>query len=629
VEKLLRILFIEDSEDDVFLITSHIQSAGYTVSSTTVDNGQDFVKALEQKDYWDAILSDYALPGFSGRRALDIFRKTGLKIPFILVSGALGEDIAVLMLKSGASDFILKGNLRRLVPAIERGVEENRHRQERRTSEQAVSIAESILLRSPVVVYQGSLNLDETPKFVADNFNMFGFDLEEFRQEKTPFSAIIHADDLERITAEIFRHNKLKVDSYVLQYRIVNKAQEIYEVKDYVTVVRNEQGEVAQREGALIWITGQEMSPEKQQENFEIYKSLFQDSIELLLIVAPETLNIIDANRSACIYYGYTHEQILNKKIFDLSIKSMGDLQSEFNNALQTHNYRTFDKHKLADGQIRTVEIQTGQVILGGKVYIRMVVFDVTVQNTNEKMAVNYDSYKGLLDILPNSTMITDLQLKILYANSGCVNLFGYSSFKEMMGKQEPEWLSPVYVKVFSEQHILETLINKGQLPSLKVELLSKNGAVFWNSLDFRLINNTEGKAEGLLVVFSDTSKEHRAFKDLKRSELQLQPDLENSLTPMAMVTMDDSFIQVNKPFIGLMHWESSDYSQLTLPDLFSPEDKLSYKSAVQQLTDESQAPVVWEGFIKIENQPAQQVRISVSLIFFETTPQYYMIRIE
>jgi len=62
---------------------------------------------------------------------------------------------------------------------------------------------------------------------------------------------------------------------------------------------------------------------------------------------------------------------------------------------------------------------------------------------------------------------------------------------------------------------------------------------------------------------------------------------------------------------------------------LFSPEDKLSYKSAVQQLTDESQAPVVWEGFIKIENQPAQQVRISVSLIFFETTPQYYMIRIE
>ncbi|MDZ4181704.1 MAG: response regulator, partial [Candidatus Cloacimonadaceae bacterium] len=102
MEKFLRILFIEDSEDDVFLIVSHIQNAGYTVSSTRVDNGPDFVKALEQEDYWDAILSDYALPGFSGRRALDIFRKTGLKIPFILVSGALGEDIAVLMLKSGA-----------------------------------------------------------------------------------------------------------------------------------------------------------------------------------------------------------------------------------------------------------------------------------------------------------------------------------------------------------------------------------------------------------------------------------------------------------------------------------------------------------------------------------------------
>ena len=255
--------------------------------------------------------------------------------------------------------------------------------------------------------------------------------------------------------------------------------------------------------------------------------------------------------------------------------------------------------------------------------------FDVSNQHTNENKAVNYDSYKGLLDILPNSTMVTDLQLNILYANSGCVNLFGYSSVKEMTGKQETEWLSPAYVKVFSEQHILETLVNKGQLPSLKVEMLSKNGAIFWNSLDFRLINSTEGKADGLLVVFSDTSKEHRAFKDLKQSESQLEPNIENSPTPMAMVTMDDSFIQVNKPFISLMHWENRDYSQFTLPDLFSPEENLSYKSAVQKLTDQSQTPADWEGFITIEGQPAKKVRISVSLICFENTPQYYLIRLE
>jgi PAS domain S-box-containing protein len=516
-----------------------------------------------------------------------------------------------------------------LVPAIERGVEENKNRLERAGTQQAVSIAEGIMLRSPVVVYQANLNWLEHPIYISKNFTMFDFDVQEFRLQQTPFSQIIHPDDLERISAEVFRHNKLKVDSYILQYRIINTAKEVYGVKDYVTVLRNEQGEIIQREGSLIWITEMEMSPMKQQENFEIYKSLFQDSAELLLIVAPETLNIIDANLSACNFYGYSHEQILKKKVFDLSTKSMDELHTEFAKAIKTKHYRSHDRHKLSDGQLRIMEIHADEVNLGGVDYIRLNLFDVTQQNTVEKIPGNFDNYKNLLDILPNSTMITDLQHSILYANPGCINLFGYSANMEMIGKSRAEWLGPIYVQMFAEQHIVETLINDGQLPSMKVEMINKSGALFWNSLDLRLIKDAEGNPESLLTVFSDTSKQHRAFQDTKRSEQQFQPNFDSSSIASALVTMDDSFIQVNPAFVSMMHWENIDYSQFTMPDLVSEPDHELYSSATKQLVDKQKDAVQWECKLKVSADLNLAVLISASLISFELIPQYYLIRIE
>ncbi len=629
MEKFLRILFIEDSEDDVFLITTHIQNSGYTVSGTRVDNDHDYLVALQQGYYWDVILSDYALPGFSGRRALDLFRKTELKIPFILISGALGEDIAVLMLKSGASDFVLKNNLRRLVPAIERGVEESKQRRERQASEQPITPAEGILLRSPVVVYQGSLELREHPKFISDNFRIFGFNMDEFQNEQVLFSDIIYPDDLNRITAEILNYDKLKVDNYTLQYRIINPKQEITWVKDYITVIRNEKGEVTNREGTLIGITDLEVTPEKQQENFEIYRSLFQDNIELLLVIAPETLTIIDANRAACIFYGYTHDEILKKKIYDLSIGNKAELYSEFTKSLHSNNYRTYDKHKLSNGQIRTLEIHAGQVNLGGKAYIRAVLFDITNQDAQEKKPGGIDKYLDLLDILPHCTMITDMKHNILHANAECVKLLGYSSIKELVNKSGMELFSPEYIQMFADQQIVDTLINTGQIQSMKVRLINKNGTIFWNSMDCRLIKDTDGKPDGILSVFSDTSKQDKAFQDVEESEQRFLLNFENAPIGKAMVTMDNSFLKVNQAFIRMLLWVNRDYSQYTMLDLFNTEDIQFYISSTKQLTDKSTDHVSWKSMIKIDDNQTMPVQISATLISFESIPQYFLIQME
>ena len=130
-DRELRVLHLEDSELDHELMVVHLLRGGLRVKALRIDSEGDFIAALEQP--WDAIISDYNLPGFSGLVALDLLAASGRDVPFILVSGEIGEDTAVAAMRNGASDYLLKNNLARLVPALLHAIEatEMRHARER------------------------------------------------------------------------------------------------------------------------------------------------------------------------------------------------------------------------------------------------------------------------------------------------------------------------------------------------------------------------------------------------------------------------------------------------------------------------------------------------------------------
>jgi len=129
--KQLRVLLVEDSEDDAVLVTRELKKDGYTPVIQRVETPEDMQKALLKKT-WDLIVSDYVLPRFSGLNALKVLKKSGIDIPFIVVSGKIGEDTAVEAMKAGATDYIMKSNLSRLGPAIKRELEDYKIRQERK-----------------------------------------------------------------------------------------------------------------------------------------------------------------------------------------------------------------------------------------------------------------------------------------------------------------------------------------------------------------------------------------------------------------------------------------------------------------------------------------------------------------
>lgn len=137
MEKPIRVLIIEDSENDVKLLIRELQRGGYEVSHERVETAETMNRALDQQ-VWDIAFGDYSMPHFNGVAALKLLRERGLDIPFIFVSGTIGEDTAVEAMKNGANDYIMKGTLKRLLPAVDRELREAGGRREHRQAEETI-----------------------------------------------------------------------------------------------------------------------------------------------------------------------------------------------------------------------------------------------------------------------------------------------------------------------------------------------------------------------------------------------------------------------------------------------------------------------------------------------------------
>jgi PAS domain S-box-containing protein len=141
--KRLRILIVEDLEDDAVLMNRELERGGYSTEYARVDTPQAMSKALDSQ-IWDVVLSDHSMPKFNAPQALALIKDRGLDLPFILVSGSIGEDQAVAVMKAGACDYLRKENLSRLLPVVEREIREAEIRKARADAEAALRESEAL-----------------------------------------------------------------------------------------------------------------------------------------------------------------------------------------------------------------------------------------------------------------------------------------------------------------------------------------------------------------------------------------------------------------------------------------------------------------------------------------------------
>ena len=169
MSKPIHILIVEDSEDDAELLLHELRRGGYEPVHRRVDTRAAMLEALEQRE-WDIITADHSMPQFSSAMALKIVQERGLDVPFIIVSGTIGEEAAVAAMKAGAQDYLIKGHLKRLVPAVEREMRDAVRRREQRQLE-VTMLAQQEQLRIAREIQQG---LFPTAQVAVENFDIAG-----------------------------------------------------------------------------------------------------------------------------------------------------------------------------------------------------------------------------------------------------------------------------------------------------------------------------------------------------------------------------------------------------------------------------------------------------------------------
>jgi two-component system, NarL family, sensor histidine kinase UhpB len=242
----IRILLVEDSEDDAELLLIELRRGGYAPVARRVASAEEMKIALEQESY-DLVISDYVMPGFGGLEALSLFRERAQPVPFIVVSGHIGEEIAVAAMKAGADDYLMKDRLARLVPAIKRALQEAEIRRAHQRANEALrdseerfrQLAENIgaaffMFEGPDGHHPGALS------YVSPGFKkVWGFQNEALLERPELWINAIHADDHERIIDHLWQ---LMQGQFSEEFRIVRMDREVRWVHFRSFPVRDEAG---------------------------------------------------------------------------------------------------------------------------------------------------------------------------------------------------------------------------------------------------------------------------------------------------------------------------------------------------------------------------------------------------
>ena len=412
----LRILLVEDSPDDAKLIMLRIEQEGLIAEYQRVDNEADFTAALDSPP--NLILSDYALPQFNGLHALRILKENGLDIPFILVSGAVGEDVAVDAIKQGADDYVMKDRLARLGSAVRHALEQKRLREEKMRADDALKASE-LRFRSLIEFSHDAIALGNAEGIITymspPTSRIMGYAPEELVGR--PGIELIHPDDREYLLgrlAEILQNPEITV---TVQYRIQHKDGSWRWVEAVVRNLLNTPGV-----GALVGnyrdITKRKQAEDALRESEERYRLISENAADVICRLDPVTGEFSYFSPSVQKLLGYTPAEAVGKKMYEWmtpdSRKQAADWLAVRLPQLAALKSGTFTyKDELdvirKDGSIITIEAASTYLRdESGRLEIIAVVRDITERSRVDEVLRRKNEYLALLNDMTRAILLSE-----------------------------------------------------------------------------------------------------------------------------------------------------------------------------------------------------------------------------
>ena len=303
--KKLRVLVIEDSEDDTLLALRELKRGGIDAAAERVFSEDGLRAALLRQD-WDIVITDHNMPGFSSTDAIRIVRENGIDIPLIIVSGSIGEELAVASMKSGAHDFIMKSNLARLVPAIERELREATNRRAQRDTEAALVSSERHFRAyfEQALIGMASTSAEKGWLEVNDALcKMLGYSREEL--VRMNWAELTHPDDLDENLKLYDRILSGEIDSYTIENRFIRKDGEAIHVRRAPQAVRKADGSI----DYVVAIVEDITERKRAEDELQLASMVYNNSSEAMM-VTDENNRIIAINPAFTEVTGYTMDEV-------------------------------------------------------------------------------------------------------------------------------------------------------------------------------------------------------------------------------------------------------------------------------------------------------------------------------
>jgi PAS domain S-box-containing protein len=293
MSKPLRVLIVEDSEDDAALLERELRRGGYKPATKRVETAKAMSAELKQQQ-WDIVISDYVLPSFSGRKALTLLKEAGLDLPFIIISGKIGEDTAVEAMKAGAHDYMMKDRLTRLIPAIQRELEEAAVRRARRLAEEALQRQAQIIdqIHDSVVSTDLDGNVTSWNKGAE---RIFGYTAGEALGKHISF--VYPEDQHQFLEQEVIRPLKKKGEHEV-EARMRRKSGEDLYANLSLSLLRSKDGSVVGMIGYSLDITERRRAEEMLRQTTSQLE-IEREALERKNVALREILDQIDAEKNA------------------------------------------------------------------------------------------------------------------------------------------------------------------------------------------------------------------------------------------------------------------------------------------------------------------------------------------
>jgi nitrogen fixation negative regulator NifL len=391
MERCLRVLHVEDHERDVALLTRYLLRAGYHLISQRVDTRETMRGALETNE-WDVILCDYSMPEFNALRALDLLHEMQLDIPLIIISGTVGESVAVEAMRAGAHDYLMKDNLVRLAVTIERELQEADNRRARRGAEEQLRLHSAAVKAAANAIVITDLAGDihwVNPAFIQTT----GYSFEEVLGKNPRLlksgkqDRAFYQNMWETILAGNVWHNT-----------IINRRKDGTLNREDLTItpIRDDAGEITHFVGIKQDITEKTRALEAMLASELRYRRLFESAQDGILILDVVSGKIVDVNPFLMEMLDYSREDLMGKEIWEVGVfKDINASKAAFVE-LQQQGYVRYEDLPLVtrSGIRKQVEFVSNSYLVGDSRVIQCNIRDITkrkhaegeLKETNERL---------------------------------------------------------------------------------------------------------------------------------------------------------------------------------------------------------------------------------------------------